>query len=257
MQSTVSSKLAIVLLSKSALAAAPIAEMKRLAACMQERGLAPRVVYAFSEQGEPSLLDTLLTLRRPAINKVLIIPLILPKETSFQNWLTRSLCRWQSDQPEAWPELHIGASLGESPMLPEMLENLVVRGATQPVLPTESVKPAGSIIPAQKRRVLVCQGGACNAAGANAVWSHLRNQQQHRNLRNTGEGVVSAMSTCLGPCSLAPVLQVFPEGTYYGGVDEATIDQIVAEHLLEGKVVEAYAYAPTGKKQFLRPATGP
>jgi (2Fe-2S) ferredoxin len=68
----------------------------------------------------------------------------------------------------------------------------------------------------------------------------------------TGDGTMSAKSTCLGPCNLAPVLQVFPEGTYYGGVTEAAVDRIVTEHLLGGAVVDDFAYHPTGRKQVLR-----
>jgi len=63
---------------------------------------------------------------------------------------------------------------------------------------------------------------------------------------------MTARSTCLGPCNLAPVLQVFPEGTYYGGVTEDGIDRIIADHLLRDIVVDALAYAPTGNRQTLR-----
>lgn len=60
--------------------------------------------------------------------------------------------------------------------------------------------------------------------------------------------------SCLGPCNLSPVLQVFPEGTYYGGVTEAVIDRIVEDHLIGGRIVSDFAYAPTGRKQRLREA---
>jgi len=122
-----------------------------------------------------------------------------------------------------------------------------------PVPPAERLVPDGSLIPVQKRRVLVCQGGPCNAAGADLIWGHLRNQQDRRKLRTTGDGTMSCKSTCLGPCNLAPVIQVFPEGTYYGGVTEAAIDRIVSEHLLGGSIVDDFAYQPTGRKQTLRP----
>ena len=112
--------------------------------------------------------------------------------------------------------------------------------------------PEGSIIPPQQRRVLVCQGGPCNDAGATVVWAHLRNEQKRLNMRTTGVGIMTCKTTCLGPCSLGPVLQVFPEGTYCGGVDEAGIDRIIESHLLDGCVVEALAYAPLPGRQSLR-----
>jgi (2Fe-2S) ferredoxin len=70
----------------------------------------------------------------------------------------------------------------------------------------------------------------------------------------TGDGTMTAKATCLGPCALAPVVQLFPEGTWYGGVTEAAVDRIVEEHLLGGRIVDAFAYQPTGRKQRLRPA---
>ena len=63
---------------------------------------------------------------------------------------------------------------------------------------------------------------------------------------------MTAKTSCLGPCGLAPVLQVWPEGTMYGGVDEGAVDRIIDNHLLGGGIVEALAYAPTGAKQRLR-----
>ena len=90
------------------------------------------------------------------------------------------------------------------------------------------------------------------AAGAAVVWGHLRNEQKRLSLRNAGDGTMSAKTSCLGPCSLAPVLQVWPEGTLYGGVDEEGTDRIIRHHLLAGEVVEDLAYRPTGAKQRLR-----
>ena len=88
------------------------------------------------------------------------------------------------------------------------------------------------------------------------VWSHLRAEQKRLNLRATGVGVMTCKTTCLGPCNLAPVLQVFPEGTYYGGIDELGVDQIIERHLLGGCVVEELAYAAIPARQPLRlPAT--
>lgn len=109
-----------------------------------------------------------------------------------------------------------------------------------------------AIIPAQKRRVLVCQAGPCNHAGAGLVWGYLRNEQKRLDLRNAGEGMMSARTSCLGPCNFAPVEQVFPEGTWYGGVDEAGIDRIVEMHLLQGEVVRELAYEQLPAKQTLR-----
>ncbi|NUN09831.1 MAG: (2Fe-2S) ferredoxin domain-containing protein [Ignavibacteriaceae bacterium] len=43
---------------------------------------------------------------------------------------------------------------------------------------------------------------------------------------------------CLDACEFGPVMVVYPEQTWYGNFSEADLDQIVSEHIIEGKVVE-------------------
>lgn len=242
----------MVLVAKSAFAAAPHAEMRRLATMAALLPGVSRAVACYSEQGQPSLRDALLSLRDADHETILIVPLVLPMEPSFHNWMTRSFKRWQIEFPGGWPAIRIARDIAQSLHFEPLLSALVNGASAEPAVLPDGDKPEASLVPSQKRRVLVCEGGACNAAGADAIWGHLRNVQARRKLRVTGDGTMTAKATCLGPCNLAPVLQVFPEGTYYGGVTEAAVDRIAEEHLLGGKVVEDFAYAPTGRKQRLR-----
>jgi len=245
---------AVVLLAKSAFAAAPMQEMQRLAERAQrQRGPDEHIVFAFFEQGTPALRDVMLGLQQEGFGEIVIVPLLIPLEPSFRLWLGRTLQRWMQEQPDGWPEIRISAPPEEAQGLDSLIGALIDGASTRPAMgPADKPLPAASLVPAQKFRVLVCQGGPCNAAGADVIWGHLRNEQERRKLRTVGEGVMTAKSTCLGPCNLAPVLQVFPEGTYYGGVTEAGIDRIIDDHLLGGRVVAALAYEPTGRKQSLR-----
>jgi (2Fe-2S) ferredoxin len=84
------------------------------------------------------------------------------------------------------------------------------------------------------------------------VWGHLRNIQKARSLRTDGPGVMTCKTTCLGPCGLAPVIQVWPDGTWYGGVDEAGVERIVEQHLLGGEAVTELSYVVQPGKQWLR-----
>lgn len=245
----------MLLVAKSAFAAAPHEEMRRIAAVV---ALMPGVATAaacYSEQGQPSLREALLALRGGAHDTILIVPLVLPLEPGFVNWITRSLKRWQREHPGGWPPIRIARDIAQSLHFEPLLAALLRGAADEPAVAAEdAARREGSLVPAQKRRVLVCEGGACNAAGAHAIWGHLRNVQERRRLRVTGDGTMTARATCLGPCNLAPVLQVFPEGTYYGGVTEEAVDRIAEEHLLGGRVVRDFAYEPTGRKQRLRVA---
>lgn len=240
------------LVARSAFAAAPHAEMRRIA---RMAALLPGVscaVSCYSEQGQPSLREALLSLRGAGHDAILVVPLVLPMEPSFLKWLTRSLRRWQEEFPGGWPPVRLSRDIAQSLHFEPLLAALVNGASAEPQVLPDGKAAEASLVPAQKWRVLVCEGQACNASGADAVWGHLRNVQERRRLRMTGEGVMTAKVTCLGPCSLAPVVQVFPDGTWYGGVTEEAIDRIADEHLLGGRVVEEFAYRSTGRKQRLR-----
>ncbi len=243
---------AVLLIAKSAFAAAPHADMARIAGVMAERQPDAVVRYAFTEQGTPSLKQALLALVEDGSTHVTVVPLILPMEPSFLTWLQKVIRRWRNEHNRLWPQIAITAHIAESPVMAVLLGDLIASAAPFDLAADPKSLSEGSAVPAQKRRVLVCQGGPCNAAGADAIWCHLRNEQQRQKLRTAGDATMTAKSTCLGPCNLAPVMQVFPEGTYYGGVTEAAIDRIFTEHLLGGTVVEDFAYHPTGRKQRLR-----
>ncbi len=43
---------------------------------------------------------------------------------------------------------------------------------------------------------------------------------------------------CLDRCEQGPVIVVYPEGVWYSYVDEEDIDEIIEEHLINGRVVE-------------------
>lgn len=242
----------VLLLARSATTGAPLREMERW---RDEAAALPGVaaaVFAFSEEGVPSLRDALRALVEASDTPIVIVPMLLPAEANFVTWIRRTVQRWKATDDRAWPDIRIAPFPGEHPLMRELLAATIRSDDSQP-LDTPQVPPTeGSVVPAQKRRVLVCMGGPCHAAGAAVVWGYLRNEQKRLSLRTAGDGAMSARTSCLGPCSLAPVLQVWPEGTLYGGVDEDGTDRIVRHHLLAGEVVEDLAYRPTGAKQKLR-----
>ena len=209
--------------------------------------------YAFSEQGRPSLRDALVDLRRAGHVDIRIVPLLLPMEPSFVAWIAKTVLRWQALDDGPWPSIRIGTGPDASAVTAGLVADLVGAAADAcPLVRPDVPAVTGSVVAAAGRRIILCQGGPCNDAGAATLWGHLRNEQERLGLRTTGRGTMSAKASCLGPCSLAPVVEVWPEGTVYGVVDEARLDRIVAEHLVGDRPVEALAYDRTGKKQFPR-----
>ncbi len=47
---------------------------------------------------------------------------------------------------------------------------------------------------------------------------------------------------CLGPCGVGPSMVVYPEGIWYAPVTLADVEEIVDQHMLEGRVVERLVY---------------
>lgn len=45
-------------------------------------------------------------------------------------------------------------------------------------------------------------------------------------------------SGCLSQCGYGPIVVVYPDGVWYAGVTEDDVEEIVQEHLVEGRPVE-------------------
>lgn len=43
---------------------------------------------------------------------------------------------------------------------------------------------------------------------------------------------------CMDRCELGPVLVIYPEAVWYSYVDEKDLDEIIGEHLKNGRIVE-------------------
>lgn len=247
-----SDKPEVIVIARSAIAAAPIAEMQALCDALDSSDIAAHTSFAFTEQGEPALRQCLSERIAAGASRIVLVPLLVPMEPSFANWIAKALARWQAADARDWPPVLLAPPPMALAGAGALLACAVAAADDWPQPPEPVLKAEGSIVPAQKHRVLVCHGAPCTAAGAALVWGHLRNEQARQSLRTCGEGMMSAKSTCLGPCSLAPVVQVWPAGTTYGGVDEAGVDTIIERHILSGQTAEAYAYPADGRKQRLR-----
>lgn len=242
----------VLLLAKSAIAARPRAEMEALAAGVASHLDGVDVTHAFSEQGSPSLREQLTTLADSGVPAITILPMMLPMEPGFPAWIGRAVQRWKAQFTGTVPIIRVcDAQLSAGEDLAAILARLAER-PSEDIAARDVAVPDRSAIPHQARRVLVCMGGPCNDAAASGLWQHLRAEQERLKLRETGDGVMSCKTSCLGPCNLAPVVQVWPEGTTYCGVDEPALDRIIEEHLVGGRLVEELAYAPSRTKVALK-----
>ena len=90
------------------------------------------------------------------------------------------------------------------------------------------------------RHLFVCTNAissgkpACGRRGGGEILAAV----QHKLLARGGAGVLATPCGCLGPCFDGPNAVVYPDGVWYGGLDETDADAIVA-HLIDGIIYDA------------------
>ncbi|MBK1721438.1 (2Fe-2S) ferredoxin domain-containing protein [Thiocystis violacea] len=77
----------------------------------------------------------------------------------------------------------------------------------------------------------------CGSAGAAWVRDYLKRRTKELGISGPG-GVRINTAGCLGRCAEGPALVVYPEGVWYTYVDREDVEEILHEHLVEGRVVE-------------------
>ncbi len=89
------------------------------------------------------------------------------------------------------------------------------------------------------RHLLLCTGSFCSPdRRGRALYSLLASLLQREGLLFGPTRVKRGETPCLGVCAGGPVLVIYPEGIWYGGVTPELLERIVVEHLKEGRVVE-------------------
>lgn len=77
----------------------------------------------------------------------------------------------------------------------------------------------------------------CNDHDAGGVRDYAK--QRIKELGLSGRGKVRINSAgCLDRCAEGPVIVVYPEEIWYTYVDKSDIDEIIEEHIMNGRIVE-------------------
>ena len=96
------------------------------------------------------------------------------------------------------------------------------------------------------RHVFLCTGESCSATGVGeAAWEVLKRELKEKEL-SLATGPDACYRTkvgCLRICRGGPILLVYPEGTYYGGMTAERIPEFVQRHLIEGRPIDERIFA--------------
>ncbi len=115
--------------------------------------------------------------------------------------------------------------------------------------------PEAAAASGEERCVLVCVGGGCLASGSKAIGEAFREELARHGLAKRVRVVETG---CMGPCSIGPVVRVLPDGTFYRGIKPADAGDIVRQHLMGGRPVEALLPVnPAGNKPVEKEADLP
>jgi (2Fe-2S) ferredoxin len=94
-----------------------------------------------------------------------------------------------------------------------------------------------------QHHVFVCcnqrEGGkqCCNDHGSTEMLDYAKARMKELKLAGPGKARIN-MAGCMDRCENGPVIAVYPEGVWYTYIDKQDIDEIISEHLQNGRIVE-------------------
>jgi (2Fe-2S) ferredoxin len=77
----------------------------------------------------------------------------------------------------------------------------------------------------------------CNSLGATEMQTYAKDRIGALGLKGKGQIRINKAG-CMDRCDNGPVLVVYPDAVWYTYIDQEDIEEIIQEHLVNGRVVE-------------------
>ncbi len=86
-----------------------------------------------------------------------------------------------------------------------------------------------------RSNIMVCTGTGCSSSDSPKILAAFEEE-----LKKTGmdQEVRVVKTGCFGLCAMGPIVMIFPEGACYTHVKVEDVEEIVAEHIVKGRIVQ-------------------